>query len=111
MKILISPNFGAGWSTWQTTPQQAKFALTYQPLITALDKDTNLTNEERELSFKNALRLFEHDFTRLFDETPYIMTHLDLIVVEVEGKFRISEYDGAESVVLFNEENYYDSNE
>lgn len=37
-KILYSPGYGAGWSTWGgDTPEQKKFMLEYKPFIEALE--------------------------------------------------------------------------
>lgn len=86
-KILISPGYGAGWSTWHDIP--AKESLTFEPLIEAIEKH-GVGSEE----FTEALKLYEEKYP---DE--YLGGAGQLEVVEVEGPFAVEEYDGNEYIV------------
>ena len=93
-KILISPGWGAGWSTW-AEDKYHKYMLTYKPFIDFLEE-----NPRGEIT-KEMLKRFEEDLRKEFNEPDaYIYTggadHL--VVEEVDGPFRVEEYDGSESI-------------
>jgi len=89
--ILISPAFGAGFSTWNTPEMAIDF-----DLIEAF-----LTDD---------ISRFEYILTEKYDNegSLYFTSTKDLRVVWVEEgqKFRINEYDGSESVEVFNEKDW-----
>ncbi len=43
-KVLYSPGFGAGWSTWNIKPFQ-KIMLTWPPLIEAVERGDDITED------------------------------------------------------------------
>ena len=90
-KILISPGYGAGWSTWHDIP--TKESLTFQPLIDAIENYGNRSEE-----FEEALRQFEEKYPN-----EYLGGASDLTVVEVSGPFLVEEYDGNEYLTTSNE--------
>lgn len=100
-KVLISPNFGAGWTTWHHGDEaERNFMLTYAPLISAV---------EQGLPVDEALTRFENDFIEKFPEAdvPYVSRwESSFCVVEVDRPFRVVEYDGSESVEFFDAANY-----
>lgn len=93
-KILISPGFGAGWSTWigGGNREETEFALFYQPLIDAIESaDT--------AAFEAALAQFKREFADKFGgHEPYCGGARDLTVETVHGQFMVEEYDGSESL-------------
>ena len=91
MKLLISPGYGAGWSTWNI-PEMA----TDKDLIELFEK--GCTYEEMEKL------CIEKNYTDEYYEPPYMGGFQQLKVVEVPkgALYRINEYDGAESVEVFN---------
>jgi hypothetical protein len=94
-KILISPGFGAGWSTWmhEGGHEGQVFALSYKPLIEALESgDIN--------DISKAVSKFTTEFERKFGSEPYTGGLRDLIVMEVTKSFRVEEYDGRESLIF-----------
>lgn len=94
MKILISPKYGAGWSTWFTgNRKQKKAVLTWEPLIAAVERGERV-NDEHE-AFKS---LVEHLKSTGHDGYVYPGGLRDIKVEDVMGRFRIHEYDGSESV-------------
>lgn len=97
-KILYSPGYGAGWTTWCSDINVRKFMLEYQPLILALESGTN---------FEEALIQFKNDVKEKFGEEkiPYLGGSKQLKVYEVHDglRIRINEYDGFESVEIENE--------
>lgn len=92
-KILISPGFGAGWSSWHNDCAEAeKFMLTYQPFIDIIESKGTITEADKEK--------FNEDYEAKFgDNIPYMGGVYQLIVYEVNGPFKIEEYDGSERVV------------
>ena len=89
-KILISPGFGAGWSTWMGDREEAEFALFYKPLLEALEGDRGF--------FDVALEAFKHDYKAKFGKEPYCGGADTLRIETVSGPFRVEEYDGSESL-------------
>ena len=90
MKVLISPGYGAGWSTWNNS------ALAVDPrIIDAFER--GVSREEM------------HD---LCEELGYGDVYMggfeDLVVEEVPAGtvFRINEYDGYESIEEFDESSW-----
>ena len=128
-QIIISPDFGAGWSTWQYGEREHRlFALTYQPLIDAIlnGRDVGYIGGyppiadfqtfdpvTGEMSFDDLghtrascvegspLDQFVLDFYNRFEETPTILGARELAVVTVRQPFRVNEYDGSETVETF----------
>jgi hypothetical protein len=89
-KILISPGFGAGWSTWiGATREQKEFALFDAKLIEAVERGLTQADVDD----------FEARFEAAFPgESCYTGGARDLCVREVEGEFLVEEYDGSESL-------------
>jgi len=106
MKILRTNNYGAGWSSWcsNENPEVAIFALTYEPIIRALEIGGGYRpTEEKEGA------AFLADLKAKFGEDAdmYIGGIDNLVVDEVDGPFRINEYDGWESVERISMVNWY----
>lgn len=105
-EILISPKFGAGWSTWAGGDDRLRnFMLTYKPLIDALKAGEKLliAGNWHDLDSKatiihSALKQFRQDCEEKFGEVPYLGGARDLTVVRVNGPFKVNEYDGNESI-------------
>lgn len=93
-KILYSPGFGAGWTSWCNNEDVKTFALTYQPIIDALERKEKLTEGHP------VLVQFQKDLEEKFGPDTYFYTggSQQLRVMKVEGRVRIEEYDGSESV-------------
>jgi hypothetical protein len=120
-KILYSPGFGAGWSTWSDdSDEQTKFMLTFEPLIEAIEKGEDVghidafvrwddfkdeNGKHDQLAYFRAqcvpdspLDKFVIECWRRFKDVPHIGGARGLAVDEVYGPFRIDEYDGFESI-------------
>lgn len=96
MKVLISPGYGAGWSTWN----EAGMA-TDKRLIEAF------INGISEADMKQLC--IDLGYTGGFEGTePYMGGFKNLRVVEIpEGTFfRVSEYDGYESIEVFDDSDW-----
>lgn len=113
-KILYSPGFGAGWSTW-ASGDIAKFMLTYEPLIKAIERGDNVAqgNISHVCGFAfdgntyllgnldelhPATAQFVRDCLDKFGEIPYLGGIRDLTVGIGAGPVRVEEYDGSESL-------------
>ena len=112
-KILYSPGYGAGWSSW-SSGDMAKLMLTYAPIIEAIERgDVGILLEPR-IANKGEIGesiIGGYDFTNChpsvvqlardcasrFNEVPYMGGLDQLKVATVSGRVRIHEYDGSES--------------
>lgn len=90
--VLVSPGFGAGWSTW--ADRELRERLLFDPAVVAWV----------ELGKVGDVPVDQYDDTYL-----YTGGADDLTIKWVpEGtQFRISEYDGSEHIVLASEEEWY----
>ena len=92
-KILYSPGFGAGWSTWSSDREVARYMLTYQPIIDALERGEKMDVDHPAVKQLQAdcLEKFEKDYVCVLGAN-------QLKVTTVHGRVRVHEYDGSESV-------------
>jgi hypothetical protein len=91
-KILYSPSYGAGWSTWNMSYKEvAKYMLTYQPIIEALERGEQL-HEKHPL----VVQLQQECFTKFNVSHVCILATGELKVATVKGHVRLFEYDGSE---------------
>ncbi len=93
-KILYSPGYGAGWSSWNDgSPEFQKWLLTYPPIIEALERGERLAAEHPAVQSleKQAREMFGKDYV-------CVLGAGDLRIADVSGPFRIDEYDGSERV-------------
>jgi len=93
-KILYSPGFGAGWTTWNSGAV-ARYMLDYKPIIEFLEAGGRFSEKcEHPL-----LDQLQAECKEKFGEGYVcVLGADDLRVKEVSGPVRIHEYDGSESV-------------
>lgn len=94
-KILYSPGYGAGWTTWGgSTKEEKLFMLEYKPFIKALESKKKIDEKLKER--------FKRDWVKKFpnSDEPYMDGLSNLTICEVEDgvRVRVKEYDGYESV-------------
>ena len=96
MKVLISPGYGAGWSTWERPGMAFD-----ERLIRAFE--CGISEEDME-----ALCV-ECGYTDMFGNAPYMGGFSQLRVVDVPSgaMFRIHEYDGSESIEILDMDDWY----
>ena len=96
MKVLISPGFGAGWSTWN----DPKMAFDRR-LIEAFKRGISKEDMER-LCVKCG-------YIDAYDGPPYMGGFDQLEVVDIPSGifFQIVEYDGSEYIEYFDEDDWY----
>ena len=96
MKVLISKDYGAGWSTWNQ-PEMA----TDEDLIKAFEFGCN--QEEMEELCR------QKGYDDGFGGAPYMGGFHDLKVIEVPAGsyFKVREYDGFEWVEVFNKDEWF----
>jgi hypothetical protein len=101
-KILYSPGYGAGWTTWAGGSKEFKqWMLTYQPIIDFLEAGGTFEDNDgvfTDRPLHPILVQFKKEAREKFGEDPYVGGARDLEVIEVEGEVKIDEYDGFESV-------------
>lgn len=94
-KILYSPGYGAGWSTWNhEIPREF---MTMDPTLISM-AEAGATEED-------VTRYIEDKFP---DKYSYLGGWGDITVKEIPAgtMFRITEYDGSESVVMYDPKSY-----
>ena len=102
-KILVSSGWGAGWSTWNGG-EVADYMLTYQPIIEFLESGGVFTEKDKprypEFEVKHPLlkQLVDECKERFGADYVCLLGVEDLVVEVVSGPFRVTEYDGYESV-------------
>ncbi len=95
-KILVSTGYGAGWSTWAPDDKRKEIA-EYQPIINFIEAGGN----PRDLDQRGGPNhdLIIQMMVDLGLDRFYTGGADGLEVVEVDGPYLISEYDGWESVI------------
>ena len=98
--VVYSPFYGAGWSTWNREHSEI---LMMHPLIAEAvhEWQSHLLSEH---AYKNKLH-FALDILGLGQEDLFIedITTLAIFWLNPGDKFMIEEYDGKESVILFDQ--------
>lgn len=93
-KILYSPGYGAGWSSWNSG-DVAKYMLEYQPIISFLEDGGSMSSKKGQQLLMN----LQDECKEKFNESYVCVIGADqLKVAEVFGRVRINEYDGYESI-------------
>jgi hypothetical protein len=113
-KILYSPGYGAGWTTWYSGSREEKlFMLEYKPFIEALEKHSTGDYSDRRKRKSKCIggeevpeflpvEQFLEDWKAKFSsDPPYLggLSDLEIYPVPDGTLVRIEEYDGYESVV------------
>lgn len=85
-KILISPGYGAGWSTWN--PDHKEFLLKDPTLVEMAERSATVTEVAQYIEDK------------LGDKHVYMGGWQEIEVVEIPAGtlFKVTEYDGYESI-------------
>ncbi len=98
-KVLYSPGFGAGWSTWNDD-RLADAMLFDRDLIAAVESRSTPLGAADDPT--TPLGAFAVRIAKLFgaDEHVCLLGARDLRVAEVCGPFRVDEHDGSESIML-----------
>lgn len=103
-KVLYSPGYGAGWTSWECDPETKRYMLTYQPIIDFLETGHKFTRRDCDWPGNGdyeprhpLLRQLKAECREKFGTDPYVGGAHQLRVVEVEGQVKIEEYDGSES--------------
>ncbi|HUU87669.1 MAG TPA: hypothetical protein VMX17_07960 [Candidatus Glassbacteria bacterium] len=113
-KLLISPGYGAGWTSWSGgSREQIKFMLEYKSFVDYIEK----YNKDNEGHYggvcvpDNLRKEFEMDWKEKFPEAsvPYMggLDKLEVVNVHDDNLIRIKEYDGFESVVIAGDDEWY----
>lgn len=99
-KILVSPGYGAGWTSWAGDDKASAIMLEWAPIIAALEAGEGPLEESHPavVSMSAELKGMGIDYVCLLGLA-------GLQVHQVDGRVRINEYDGAES---FEEEGEYE---
>jgi len=88
--VIVSPGHGAGWSTWNLSYKECAF-----------DKD--IAEAILEKNFYKAEEIAEKKYPESYTGG---LSEAVVVWLEPGTKFRIHEYDGHESLVIFSDEEY-----
>ena len=93
MKVLISPGYGVGWSTWNDSGM-------------AIDKDLIELFERGCTEDEMANLCIKKDYT---DDPPYMggFENLEVVEVPMGCHFRVNEYDGSEYIDIYEEGDWF----
>lgn len=99
-KILYSPGYGAGWTSWNREDRRVEeYMLTYAPIIEFLERGGKFTEKDCEEQIHPILQELKERCKEKFGrEEICVLGACDLRIKEVTGRVRIEEYDGAEKV-------------
>lgn len=128
-KILYSPGYGAGWTSWEGNQEVKKFMLEYKPFIDYLEgggkfefddavakeidrlseriiTDVRISKdfgmefhwERMERNIPPLVFQFARECYDRFKTIPFLGGLEELKVKEVQGRVRIEDYDGFESI-------------
>lgn len=115
-KIIYSPDYGAGWTSWEDRVEVQKFMVDYLPIVEYLESGQDFrsvrfdrishegpgggpSDEEMErLKFPDCLKSFVLECRERFEYVPYLAGLRDAEIKAVYGPVRITDYDGNETV-------------
>ena len=108
-KVLYSPGYGTGWSSWNGFNKQEKLWLCeYQPFIDYLEQHGRMPALP-EQAWSDGYDITDlgmqviRDWKAAFPDSPipYLggLKTLNIAYIEDHEQYRIEEYDGSESVV------------
>lgn len=111
-KILYSPGYGAGWTSWEGDYELQKFMIDYQPIIDYVEgggefedkllqiweMGTGKINPTKVAKLPDCLQDFIKECQEKFDKVPYLSGLRNIEVKTVYGPVKIDDYDGSESV-------------
>jgi len=94
MKVLISPGFGAGWSTWNNP------ALAVDPrIIDAFERGISEEDMKQLCKDIGVTDIYGDVYMGGFDE-------LEIVEVPAGELFQIREYDGSEYIEIFDDSDW-----
>ena len=99
--VLYRPNFGAGWSTWN--PEYAEILLFHPLLVEPVDQYEQNLITQHQLQEKIRFALTMLGLDDIYSGT---IADLRIFWMRPGSLFRIDEYDGNETVVLHNEQQW-----
>jgi hypothetical protein len=84
--VIYSPNYGAGWSTWNTSEAPKEFLLHDEKLVELIE------NEQFGEITEYVTSIYPEVYCSVYD--------LRVAWLDQGTQFRIEEYDGSESLVI-----------
>jgi hypothetical protein len=91
--VIFSPGFGAGWYTWNHV--EYRHELVFDPMLVEL-----ITSNKKDEFYTYVAMRYPDAYVSGFDD-------LAIRWIPVGTKFRITEYDGNESIELENEIDWF----
>jgi len=107
-KVLYSPGYGAGWSTWNAADkEQKRWLCEYKPFIDYLEEHGRMPpvpqNRMDGYDITDLGMQVIRDWKAAFPDAPipYLggMADLKIKYIEDDEQYRVDEYDGKEKVV------------
>jgi hypothetical protein len=112
-KIIYSPGFGAGWTSWNNE-EIRETLLTYPPLVEYIESGKEMGEDPRCVwsddpdeglirveGCPSELSTLLEKMIRGFEGSPHVclLGLGDAVVTQVEVRVRIEEYDGSERII------------
>lgn len=117
IEVLVSAGYGAGWSTWEGGIEYAVDKRIIDFFKAHMDEDGYLSNPffDDDEDETTEITVEEDDLRDFFTSIGYNGRHLyfsglydcKIVTVPVGTKFRIAEYDGAERIEIFSEDDWF----
>ncbi len=108
-KLLVSPGYGAGWSTWNSG-EVGRFMATYQPIIEFIESGNRFNQDEIGRWGSNETHPLLQQLIAECQEkfgVDYVCVlgadDLEVAIVDDNTQVRIEEYDGYESLTYKDE--------
>lgn len=106
--VIYSTGYGSGWSTWSSASKEIIDRMVFDPELVALvEKFEGRTEENSYLVVDEIEKWVNANFNKLNSGEDHVycgsnIGNLAIAWVPVGTQFKISEYDGAESVQFYN---------
>lgn len=107
--VLISPGFGAGWTTWNQDHKDVEQMLFDPDIVNAILEWEKADGK----NWKQCLMKIKEIANAKYNQDPddYFfgngLKDVEVVWVQMGRKFIINEYDGAESIQFCDETNWY----
>lgn len=107
--VLISPGFGAGWTTWNQDHKDVEQMLFDPDIVNAILEWEKADGKNWKQCLMKIKEIANAKYNQNPDDYFYEggLKDVEVVWVQMGRKFIINEYDGAESIQFCDETNWY----
>lgn len=108
--VLISPGYGAGWTTWNQDHKDVEQMLFDPDIVNAILEYERA--DDKNWMWKQCLMKIKEIANAKYNQDPDVyycengLRNVEVVWVDVGRKFIVTEYDGAESIQFCDEMNW-----